>query len=84
MLKIVASLDLTLSERKGLTICQNFLLSVISFSFNFAKYSFFPFSEGKHSSFFVCYRVLDLGLCLKGLLFPRIYFFFLGACLLTF
>ena len=41
--KIMASLDLTLSERKGLTVCQNFLLSVMSFSFNLAKYSFFSF-----------------------------------------
>ena len=39
----MASLDLTLSERKGLTVCQNFLLSVMSFSFNLAKYSFFSF-----------------------------------------
>ena len=59
--KIIVSLDLTLSVRKGLTVCQNFLLSVISFSFNLAKYSFFSFSEGRQSSFFVCYRILCLG-----------------------
>ena len=41
--KIIVSLDLTLSERKGLTVCQKFLLSVISFSFNLEKYSFFSF-----------------------------------------
>ena len=59
--KIIVSLNLTLSQRKGLTVCQNFLLSVISFLFNLAKHSFFPFSEERHSSFFVCYRVLCLG-----------------------
>ena len=61
MTKIIVSLDLTLSERKGFTVCQNFLLSVIYFSFNLAKYSFFPFSEGRHNNFCVCYGVLCLG-----------------------
>ena len=36
--KIIVSLNLTLSQRKGLTVCQNFLLSVISFLFNLAKH----------------------------------------------
>ena len=39
--KIIASLDLTLSEKiKGLTVCQSFLLLAISSSFNLEKYSF--------------------------------------------
>ena len=37
------SLDLFFSERNGFTVCQNFLLSVKFFSFNFAKYCFFSF-----------------------------------------
>ena len=61
MTKVIASLDLTLSERKGLMVSQNFLLLVNASSFNSAKHSFFPFSEVKHTSFFVCYRVLCLG-----------------------
>ena len=41
--KIVFSLNIFLSIRRGLTVCQNILLSVISFSFRFAKCSFFSF-----------------------------------------
>ena len=36
--KVMFSLDFNFSERKGLTICQNFLLSMISFSLRLAKY----------------------------------------------
>ena len=43
--KTIVSLDLTLSERKGFTVCQNFPLSMISFSFNLAEYSFFSHSQ---------------------------------------
>ena len=71
--KIIVSLDLTFSERKGLTVCQNFLLSVISFSFNLAAYSFFLFSEGRNSSFFVCYRVLCLICSLRIYILKRLF-----------
>ena len=41
--KVVFFLDLFFSERNGFTVWQNFLLSVIFFSFSFAKYCFFSF-----------------------------------------
>lgn len=41
--KMIDALDLTLPKRKGLTVCQNCLLSVTSFYFSFIKYSFFSF-----------------------------------------
>ena len=40
-IKVIFSFDLVFSERKGLIVCQNFLLSVISFSFKLAK-AFYP------------------------------------------
>ena len=49
--KIVFSLNLFLSLRRGLTVCQNILLSVISFSFRFAKCSFFPFVSSDKTKF---------------------------------
>ena len=33
--------DLFFSEKNGLTVCQNFLLSMIFFSFKFTNYCFF-------------------------------------------
>ena len=45
------SLDLFFWERKGLTVHQNFLLSVIFFSFRFAKYSFFTFLRSDAQKF---------------------------------
>ena len=41
-------------------VCQNFLLSEKSFSFNFAKYFFSLFSEEKVSGFLVCYILHSL------------------------
>ena len=49
--KVIVSLDLTLSERKGLPVFQNVLLSVVSFSFNFAKYYFFFFLRRETQKF---------------------------------
>ena len=49
--KIVFSLNIFLSVRRGLTVCQNILLSVISFSFRFAKCSFFPFVSSDKTEF---------------------------------
>ena len=49
--KIVFSLYIFLSVRRGLTVCQNILLSVISFSFRFAKCSFFPFVSSDKTEF---------------------------------
>ena len=37
----ILSLDLIFSEKNGLTVSQNFPLSVISFSLRFEKYCFF-------------------------------------------
>ena len=53
-IEIMFSLDLFLSVRKVLAVRQNFLLSVIAFSFRFGKYSlFFPiFSEVIKQNFF--------------------------------
>ena len=48
--KIIVSLGFPLSEKRGSMVW-----------FNLAKYFFFTFSKGRHSSFFVCYRVLCLG-----------------------
>ena len=43
LIKVIFSLDLFFSERKGLTVCQNFLLSMMFFSLMFAKYSLLTF-----------------------------------------
>ena len=41
--KVIFPFELFFSERNGFTVYQSFLLSVIVFSFNFAKYCFFSF-----------------------------------------
>ena len=55
--KVIVSLDLTLSERKGSTVCQNFLLLVMSF--NFAKYYFFSFLR-RETQKFPCLLYINL------------------------
>ena len=99
--KVIFSLDLPFSERKALTVCQNFLLSVIFFfvSFRCAKYSLFTFLRSDTQKFlsfveanliatigffkkvFLIHVLsimgLDKAIVMKGLLFPRRYFFFL-------
>ena len=50
-IKVIFSLDLVFSERKGLIVCQKFLLSVISFSFKLAKYFFFSFRNSETHQF---------------------------------
>ena len=95
--QVIFSFDLFLSERNSFTVCQNFLLSVTFFAFNYAKYCFFSFLRRDTRKFFCLVKanlfssaglfknlflklalyMTDLGnvLVLKGLLFPRIYFF---------
>ena len=51
--KVIFSLDLFFSERNGFTVCHNFLLSVICFPFNFAKYCFFSFLR-RDTQKFIC------------------------------
>ena len=51
-IKVIFSLDLVFSERKGLIVCQNFLLSVMSFSFRWANYFFFSFRNSETRQFF--------------------------------
>ena len=93
--KVIFSLDLFSSERNNFTVCQNFLLSVIFFTFNFAKYCSFSFLR-RDTQKFLCLvktnlfssvgffknlflkRVLRNVLVMKGLLFPRMHFFFWG------
>ena len=53
--KVIFSLDLFFSERNGFTVCQNFLLSVIFFSFNFAKYGSFSFLRRDAQKFLCLY-----------------------------
>ena len=43
LINTILSLDLFFSEKSGLAVCQNFLLSVIFFSLRFGKYCFFSF-----------------------------------------
>ena len=52
--KVLFSLDLILAERRGLTVYQNFLLSVISFHCMFAKYFFYLFSEVIKTFYLLC------------------------------
>ena len=55
---LIVVLALTLFEKRGLTICQNFLLSDIKFTSRFVKFSFFDFFQevyAKVSLFFVLF-----------------------------
>ena len=92
--------DLFFSEKNGLTVCQNFLLSMIFFSFKFTNYCFFFLRRDTQKlhclawanlfqsvGFFInlflkrVLSIIDLNdaLVIKGLLFPYMSFFFLGA-----
>ena len=51
LIKVIFSLDLFLSERKGLTVCQNFLLSMMFFSLMFAKYYLLTFLRSDTQKF---------------------------------
>ena len=58
-IKVIFSLNLVFSERKGLIVCQNFLLSVISFWFKLVKKNFFSFRNWKTHQF-LCLLYEDL------------------------
>ena len=47
---VIISFDLILSERTGLTVFQNFLLSVTSFWYRFAQYCFLFFLKRLHNN----------------------------------
>ena len=66
--KVIFSLDFNFSERKGLTVCQNFLLFMISFSLRLAKYSLFSFLKSDaHQFLCFVYKILPSVTKLKNL-----------------
>ena len=89
----IFSVGLFFLERNYFTVCQNFLLSVIWFSFKFVKYCFLTFmridtqkviclAEVYLFSYVGFFKNLFLKpglfiLVIKGFLFLRMYFFFL-------
>ena len=75
--EVIFTLALCFSERKGFTVCPNFLLSVIFFSINFVN--FVEFFKNLFQKCVLSMIDLDNVLVMKGLLFPRGYLFFLGT-----
>ena len=66
--KIIFSLGFNFSERKGLTVCQNFLLSMISILLRLAKYFFFSFLKSDaHQFLCFVYKILPSVTKLKNL-----------------